>query len=269
MSATLGRPAIRRIVITLEASRPGRAALEAAVRLATALGAELEGVFVEDINLIRLSELPFLRQLRAWSLVEEQLSTQGMQRDLRALAHEAERMFSEATQTLGAGCSFRVWRGHTTVETLTASFEADVLSLAGARGSLVRSRPLLQTGPLARAAQPEVVNVLFSASPAAERALVAACNLARSMAAAVRVLIAGDTKVRGELAAQVDAILTLQNQPADRVQLGEDGVPALVRAVRQAGDSTVLLADVAAPLLLQAGLSRCLEKLPCPVFFVR
>lgn len=269
MSETGERPAIRRIVITLEASRPGRAALEVAVRLATALGAELEGVFVEDINLIRLSELPFLRQLRAWSLVEEQLSAQGMQRDLRALAREAERMFSEATQALGGGCSFRVWRGHTTVETLTASLEADVLSLAGARGGLVRSRPLLQTGPVARALQPEVVNVLFSASPAAERTLAAACNLARSMAAGVRVLIAGDPKVRGDLEAQVDAILALQHQQADRIRLGEAGVPALVRAVRQAGDNTVLLADVAAPLLLQVGLTRCLEELPCPVLFVR
>ena len=49
----------RRILVALDASAHSHAALAAAVALAARLHAEIEGLFVEDINLLRLAELPF------------------------------------------------------------------------------------------------------------------------------------------------------------------------------------------------------------------
>ena len=161
MTPVLEPPAIRRIVVTLDNSESAQSVLDVAVRLAAVLGAELEGVFVEDINLIRLSGLPFLREIRVWSLAEEGISTQSMQRDLRALARQAERVFLEAAQAMGVGCTFRVWRGHASVETLSASFEADIISLRGGPTLLYHARPLMNTRSPAAS-----INVLFSASPA-------------------------------------------------------------------------------------------------------
>jgi len=269
MTPVIEPPAIRRIVVTLDSSESARSVLDVAVRLAAVLGAELEGVFVEDINLIRLSGLPFLREVRAWSLAEEGISTQGMQRDLRALARQAERMFLEAAQAMGVGCSFRVWRGHATVETLSTSFEADIISLRGGPTLLYHARSLMRSRSPAAARSAAPINVLFSASPAADRALAAACYLARDPVVEIRVLLADNATPGTELERQAGEILAAYGQQASFVRLGEGGLPALARAIRASGDNTVLLADPAHPLLREAGLNHCLEALTCPVLFVR
>ncbi|MGB7837261.1 MAG: universal stress protein, partial [Terrimicrobiaceae bacterium] len=54
---------IRRILVALDASAHSRAALEAACELALGLDAELSGLFVEDINLLRLAQLPFASEI--------------------------------------------------------------------------------------------------------------------------------------------------------------------------------------------------------------
>ena len=55
--------AVKRILIALDPSRRGQSALQAAAHLAAGTGAELAGLFVEDINLLRLAGLPFAREL--------------------------------------------------------------------------------------------------------------------------------------------------------------------------------------------------------------
>jgi nucleotide-binding universal stress UspA family protein len=265
MTPVLEPPAIRRIVVTLNSSEPAQSVLDVAVRLAAILGAELEGVFVEDINLIRLSGLPFLREVRPWSLAEEGISTQSMQRDLRALARQAERVFLEAAQAMGVGCTFRVWRGHASVETLSASFEADIITLRGGPMLLYHARPSMKSRSPAAAP----INVLFGASPAADRALAAACYLAGDLGAEIRVLLADNATPGAELEQRAGEILAAHARQATFVRLGAGGLPALARAIRASGNNTVLLVDPAHPLLREAGLNHCLEALTCPVLFVR
>src|SRR3989304_3336351 len=53
----------KRIVVALDTGSLSRAAIETAARLAIGLRAELEALFVEDVNLRRLAALPFARGL--------------------------------------------------------------------------------------------------------------------------------------------------------------------------------------------------------------
>ena len=62
---------IRRILVALDASEASRAAIRSAVDLAARFRAELVGLFVEDVNLLRSAQLPFVRKVGAFSLVEE------------------------------------------------------------------------------------------------------------------------------------------------------------------------------------------------------
>ena len=54
---------IKRILVALDASAANRTALQTAALLASELQAELQALFVEDINLLRLAELPFAREV--------------------------------------------------------------------------------------------------------------------------------------------------------------------------------------------------------------
>ena len=270
MTPATEQAAIRRILVTLNASESGRPALETAVRLAAILGAELEGVFVEDINLIRLTGLPFLREVRPWSLAEETISTQRMQRELRTLARHAESMLEQAAREMGVSWSFQVWRGRAEAASLAQAFTADVLSL-GRVSSLVSSRMRGTIRPLARQSRETVdsISVLFSASEQAVRAAATACSLAKDLGGRLTVLLpedqAGD---RQALKEKARTILNLHEQPARFVQLTGTDVQSLLQAADASGIG-ILIAEAEHPLLQQAGLDQCLEALSCPVLLVR
>lgn len=270
MTPATEQATIRHIVVTLNASESGRPALEAAVRLVAILDAELEGVFVEDINLIRLTGLPFLREVRPSSLAEETISTQRMQRELRTLARHAERMLEQVAREVGVSWSFQVWRGHTGAASLARAFGADVLSL-GRVSSLVSSRAWGTIQP--RAHQPREtaasICVLFSDSEQAVRAVTTACSLAKDLDARLTVLLPDNqAEVMPGLEEKARTILDLHEQPARFVQLTGTGVQSLVRAAGASG-ICILITEAEHPLLQEAGFDQCLEALSCPVLLVR
>ena len=166
----------KRIVVTLGAGESNRFVLDTAVQLATILGAELEGIFIEDADLIRLADLPFAREVRRWPLSVESLSGQRMQRELRAMARQAERMLEQAVAEAGIAWSFRVWRGSTEAASLASIFEADVLSLGRIRSRIThqtRLSPLAHKKSLRYSVSS--ISALFTDSEQGARALQAAC----------------------------------------------------------------------------------------------
>jgi nucleotide-binding universal stress UspA family protein len=261
---------IRHIMVTLNAAESARPALETAVRLAAILGAELEGVFVEDINLIRLAGLPFLREVRPSSLAEETFSTQRMQRELRTLARHAERMLEQAAREMGVSWSFQVWRGHAGAASLVQAFGADILSL-GRTSSLVSSRVWARTRPRTHQFHERVaaINVLFSGSEQAVRAVTTACSLAKDLDAYLTVLLPeNQADSMPGLKEKARAILDLHEQPARFLQLTGTDAQSLVQAAGASGIS-ILIAEAEHSLLRQTGLDQCLEALSCPVLLVR
>lgn len=260
----------RHVVVTLDVSERGRPALETAVRLAAITGAHLEGVFVEDINLIRLAGLPFLRELRPSSLAEEAISAQRLQRELRSLARQARRMLEQVAGEMGVPCSFQVWRGQAVAETLAEVFTADILSLAQVSSRVAQrgrsiSRPRTRRHPQAVT----TISILFSESKAAVRALTTACILASDLEAEIAVLIPYDRKAtRKKLRQKAKAALASYEQSARFIQLSETGLQPLVEAIVLGGPN-ILIAESGNFLLQEAGLDQCLDKLACPILLVR
>jgi nucleotide-binding universal stress UspA family protein len=258
------------IVVTLDTSEPGCLALETAVRLAAILGAELEGVFIEDINLMRLAGLPFLREVRPWSLAEETINTQRMQRELRTLARHAERMLEQAAGKMRIPWSFQIWRGHAEAASLAQTFAADIISL-GRVSSLTTSRMRITPRPRAQQFSETVtaISVLFSGSEQSARALTTACCLAKDLGARLTVLLPGSrTKGKSGIKQEARAILESHEQASRCVQLPGTGMQSLVQATAASG-AGVLIAEAGHPLLQQAGLDRFLEALSCALLLVR
>lgn len=118
---------VRRIVVSVEPAPHGRAALETAAEIAERLGAELVGLFVEDVELLHLAGLPFAREIGFPSATTRSLDVAAMERSLRSLANEARRALAEIAGRAPLRWSFRVTRGSTLAELLAAAAEADVL----------------------------------------------------------------------------------------------------------------------------------------------
>jgi nucleotide-binding universal stress UspA family protein len=121
--------AIRRILVAVDAAPDSVAVLETAAVIAAGLNAELRGIFVEDINLLRLAGLPFTRELAWSSATELHLDYQRMERVLRGRGAHARQAIVSVSSQLKLHGSLQVVRGHVVQELLQAAANVDLIIL--------------------------------------------------------------------------------------------------------------------------------------------
>ena len=116
----------RRVLVALDASRASRGALEASAGIATGLRAELVGLFVEDVNLLRLAAFPATRVLAPGSSACD-LDVPTIERALRAAAAEARGFLESLARRNDVPCAFRVVRGLIASEVVAGSDAGDLV----------------------------------------------------------------------------------------------------------------------------------------------
>lgn len=275
-------PVIRRILVALDASRHSLAALEAASELADTLKAELVGIFVEDINLLRLAGLPFAREVRYLSVTDRPLDSPSMERELRIQAEQVKQTLAVVAGRRQLHWSFRVVRGEVVTELLSAAQEADLLALG--RASWATTRPV-RLGATARQVVAQAlgpvlllqqghticqpIQLVYDASAAAKRALATAVRLASVIGAHLTVMVAAATPDTAQrLQEDVDTRLQAQQVKGHYHQLIKPSAEELARTLHIAGGGTLIIgADN--PLLEGEGLPTLLDAIDCSVFLVR
>lgn len=271
---------LRRILVALDASGPSLDALRAAATLAARLGAELEGLFVEDENVLRAAGLPVSRHLSVLGGARRPPAPGDVEAQLRAMAARAREALEQACAPQRLTFSFRVARGQVTLELLAAAARADLLVLggwghrvpAGRPGETARSAAarapisvliLARAGPMSRS-----LLVAYDGSAGARRALALAARLEQADAGRIELLLAApDAHAAARLADE--ARLGLERATALPSRwIGGTRLADLARAIwdRQAvlvvgSDSSVLGGP--------DGLDRLLDEVPCPVLLAR
>lgn len=271
---------VERIVVAFDTTPLEEAALEAAVALASALDAELSGVYVEDVNLVRIAALPFTRELGLASAAIRPLEPFGMERALRLQAGRSREQLAAVASAFDLRWSFQVVRGQVLAAVLECVREADLVVLGKAgRGITARSATLPTLGrALAVETQREggrfkrlnlrSVALLFDGTPRAWRALAAAYALAATARTRLALLVPARSREEFE-----------QMREAVRAWLGERGATACFNWLRSSEVSEVAAGanaeDAAALLwydrtLLQQ--SRCVDALLaalcCPLVLI-
>jgi nucleotide-binding universal stress UspA family protein len=183
---------IQTIAVAIDCSPHSRASLEAAAEMAARLKAELIGIFVEDINLLRVAGLPFAEEVRLYSSTTTKLDAGELERLLRQQAKQARELLQRTAEARTLRHTFRVLRGMVPEQLMQAAPEADILVL-GRSGRSPSCRKGL--GSTARAALSECkMNVmlmrpgvtategplllLYDGSDASKRALSTALEIA-------------------------------------------------------------------------------------------
>jgi nucleotide-binding universal stress UspA family protein len=265
---------IRRIVVALDASPHSRAAMEAAAQLAAQLHAELLGMFVEDINLLRSAELPCAREVAFATRAPRAMDSRRLERALRAQAAELQQMLAAMAQRRKIRWTFRVARGRVASELLAAAQEGDMLVLGRVGTSVVQRARLGSTAQtMVSTARHTVVFlepvlVLFDGSENALRALATAARLARADSLRLVVLIAGtDADTYQRLLEQASNWLTERDQRA-RIRPVAPGIVNLAQAVREEGGRTLVLATDHV-FVEQKTLCDLMDQVRCPVVLVR
>ena len=129
---------IRRILAAFGPATLSPGALAGAVDLAGRLGAELDTLFVEDVTLLRWSELPFVRQVALHGQVPSPLSQGELELQFRALAADARTRLTAFTASQQLRCSFRIARGPIAGEVIAAAAQTDLLVLGSSSRPIAR-----------------------------------------------------------------------------------------------------------------------------------
>ena len=222
-----------RVVLQLGGGRPSLHAIDAAVWLARAFQSEIEGLFVEDEQLIEMASYPFAREVSFSGRATRSLSTPDVERDLRhafdawrreveTRAHAAEIAVharvvrGEAVRALAMACAER---GPWNVVALAEPFTSPAMPSVGVLlRDVAGSTGLILVGPAVRRTSGPIVMAVETADR-----LPAMINAAERLAAVQEAetlvcLIGHDAAEIAEL--ESHARLVLSERPDVRIETG-------------------------------------------------
>ena len=132
----------RRVLVEFGPSEMPRDLLDTAVRLASAIRADLSGLFIEDSALIDLAGLPFARALPTLPGRARELHRSEMEAALSALAHRCKRDLAVTAEAARVRWSFEVLRGERQAVLRTARARSDIVVLSTGAESVIGPDPL-------------------------------------------------------------------------------------------------------------------------------
>lgn len=275
-----GDPGINRILVALDPSAHSRAALAAGAALADCFRAELLALFVEDANIRRLSELPFVQEVGFYTGTCRRVQVGELSRQLRVQAGTMRREFRVVTHHIETRCTFRKIRGRVAREVLAAAAEADVVILGKGAWSAVDTgrlapdvREILREVPastLILQAKTQVVppmRVVYTGTPLAVKALRIGARLADDGELAVFV-VADDSDVASRLRQEVTHELEGRQLKASFETLTEATVSRLAYLVAHEEAGTLVLPADAHAMEDEAVL-QFLDETEAPFLLVR
>lgn len=211
---------IRRILVAADASEDATAALEAAVELASATGAEIRGIYVEEERILRAGRLSMCREISLFSDEPRKIDHGDLERQLRAHARRVQSQLQQAAERAQVPWGFTTVRGEVVAELRKASRESDLVAL-GATGRSFKEAPGSTVDELVAEAPSPVlvlrratrlglgVHALYDGTEAGRRAVALAAELSRREQPPLTVfLLAGDDETGGLMAERLGAWLT-------------------------------------------------------------
>lgn len=270
----------RRVLVALDASEPGEAALEAAAELASRVRAELAGLFVEDRRLLGLARAVHGWQVSLATGAAAPVEARRLESDLAALAARARRALESVAARRGVRCSFRQVRGAVEAEVLAAAEPSDLLVLGWSGSSARFGRRLGGTAraALERASAPVLVLparaglrrapwVLLQEGAGLERVLAAADLIAAGVPPTV-VLLAPSMEAALDLRQRATEALGPSAARAAFRNLVSPGTLALRHALAGA-ESGFLLLLATSPLFTDPPTRAVIEGVGAPLLLVR
>ncbi|MGD8785732.1 MAG: universal stress protein [Thioalkalispiraceae bacterium] len=133
---------IKHILVALDSSDVNQGILQTATLMANRLNAQLNAMFVEDINLLRLAELPFVREMVYGTAKGRQINPVEMERALRAQTTRLRELVETIAEQQNIKIKFDVLRGDIAPELCSASKQVDLLIVGKSAETFRRSQKI-------------------------------------------------------------------------------------------------------------------------------
>ncbi|NEX11092.1 MAG: universal stress protein [Prosthecochloris sp.] len=271
---------IKRITVALDGSSHSKASLSIATDIARALNAEINGIYVEDINLLRMASLPFAEEIDRLSGRREPVDSAGLERSLQLQARQAGQMLRQAAERFRLAHSFRTLRGQVAAQVLAEALSSDLLVL-GKTGKTPVCRKKMGTTAKAVITSgttsillmrsgfsiQEPLLVLFDGSHGAAAALVTTAAIADKSTHIHVLLIANSPEKAEKLKESAKTLLP----PTCNVTFHETpwtDIAMLLQCIGMIGSGLVVASDTEGTLSKES-MHELIEKLDYPVLLIR
>jgi hypothetical protein len=270
-----------RVLVSLYPAAPYESALQVLAGFVAAEAVEIHGLFVEDLNLLKLARLPIVREFSFDIAADREITPELIERSFRAQAARMRAVFDQMVRQMAARHSFRVARGEFLAELVKAAAGFDVLVVAHSRHQFgprlaVRAQlaQLLAAGPRTlilvqeRWSTGRRVIALFDGTPESRAALVLAAAVARTEGLRLCVWLpdGGDAR-RDELQVEAQDILGDQSD-ADFSVMNLTNASAMARAAARQDARALVLPSRAAEGTRQLIID-LLDRIDCSIIATR
>ncbi len=133
---------IKRVLVALDTEREAQSALQYAAEIAARLQVGLLGLFVEDEDLLALSDLPIARELAYAASNSQTLTRNTLERSLQHRAQRLRREMESVTTRWKVEGQLQILRGQVAQQLLANTQQEDLLIL----GRVVKQRVTQQFG---------------------------------------------------------------------------------------------------------------------------
>jgi hypothetical protein len=158
---------VLQILLALDAASHNVDALQTAISLASQLQAELIGLFIEDMDLLRSANLPFASEIVAESGEERLITTDYIERALRAWSTQVQAQLTREARKANIKCTFRTVHNRRIETLLSETGESNLLIISHSRHQLFT--------PIRKS---DVVYLLFDGSSEAHHGVAIASEMA-------------------------------------------------------------------------------------------
>ena len=254
MSKELRKHSFDRITIAFCAPGAEEYSVDAATTLAMGFGAEVSGVFIEDIEMLRAAKLPIALELCRVTNLIRPVNSSEIEHALKHSASEAQRVVSETAERIGIKWTFDTVRKHIARTILELAQGTDVTVYTIDTPEARRARSIAASPSMATLRRDTIV-VFVDRSAAAARALTVSQKLSETLSIPITALVIAATTAGSEQISKRierrDDLLTTQIRRFYRATFDE-----LVNAARSHQPSVVVL-----PISLLDGLYHRVEEL--------
>ncbi len=253
------RRTIRSVLVAIDDASAGPETMEAAVNLAVDLEAELQGLYLEDVSLLRMAELPFVNEIATGSGAVRQIDAESMRKAMQQKADQLRQAMFHRAESAQIHCTFTVASGRVLQRVLLATSETDVVFF-GCRSHAPSVRPPTSLRPRG-AIRP--VLVMIDTSPHSRRAWeIAEAVAQKHLRPLVILLLAFDRVTLRQLTRDA-----MERSQATRLQVTLlpqpiTNLPSLIQTVRKQRPELVLLSREC-PLLDDEAIESLVDQLDC------
>jgi hypothetical protein len=254
---------VRRLMLAVDASQCAAVDVRAVIELAALMGAELQGLFVEDSDLLGLAQLPFAREFGRSSGLDRPIVRESVESLLRRRIQNVIGELERAGKLRNVPVSHRTARGKVVHQALEQ----------GARGDIVILRPpgvaRPTASPHAVQRRPGPVMVWYEDGPAG----AVSCDIAAYVARQLGVgLLVGFSTARfssaDDVRKQIAGLLTQASSPVSILGITGAQVGEVIEAARTARAVQLVLAG-SGSLATSEMLERILAELAVGLVLVR